>query len=344
MAQLALTKTQKIATLLVTLGTERSARILEYLEPDQIARITREIAGLGNVSPQTKRAVLTEFRALLTAQEQQTKGLLFGAGLLDKTLGIGKTTVMRKTRKPSVPTEQDYLTTIPPQQAADLIASEPVPIIARLLIVLPADTSAAILNYLPAELQTRVALQLASTPPPSADMRANLERAIRSKAERHVFSTPPQQQHEIPMDESPAQMETPDVSDSTVTQASPNDTDAAPPSSPSVKLSPAALPSHEFAFEDLNMLSMPKLQELVGQIGNRDLGLALRGTDIILRDRIIEALPFGRRVTLQARLKSRSAVSLRMIAESQERILLLAQSQLMQERSEEGFAREHLHV
>jgi len=299
-----LNTTQKIALLLVSLGPERSAQIMAHLDQEQIARIVREIASLGKVSNQTKRAVLREFRTLVAAEEERAQSVSFAEQVLDQTLGEEKARDVMRTITPTVaPSTPPYLSTLIPSRAAELIAGEPIHIIALLLATLPAEKVAAILECLPPAVQAPVALQLASVTSPSPELRRQLEQAICAKARRY-------QHAELASGQA--------VLTDVFRQEA-----AAPANEP--EAAPVAAPADveiEAAFSEL--LTVADLRALLEHLDARDLGLALRGVSDSLRAAALRALPFRRRMAIQAVLRSQQPVRVREIAAAQERVLAAA--------------------
>jgi hypothetical protein len=137
---------------------------------------------------------------------------------------------------------------------------------------------------------------------------------LRARAEREEILpvSPPEDEVMMP---SP-------VVDGSVTTLETAEPVAAEPLAPA----PEPGPPPSVAFAALTRLSDAALKELVSHVGNRDLLMALRGSDQALRERMLTALPFGRRVTVQTRLKSPQPLPLSAITAAQERIYRFAQT------------------
>ena len=54
----------KAAILLMSLETSAASHLLKQLGPEQIEEVTRELAGLGRVTPELRNAVIEEFYSL----------------------------------------------------------------------------------------------------------------------------------------------------------------------------------------------------------------------------------------------------------------------------------------
>ena len=82
---------EKAATLLITLGPEKSAKIFKHLKEEEIEQLTLEIANTSSVSPQTKEKVLSEFYEICLAQQYIAEGGIgYAKELLEKALGEEK--------------------------------------------------------------------------------------------------------------------------------------------------------------------------------------------------------------------------------------------------------------
>jgi flagellar motor switch protein FliG len=61
-----ISKYRRTAQFLVLIGSDKAAQILSRLDPEQIEAVSREIVSLRNISPEEGKAVLGEFRSLLS--------------------------------------------------------------------------------------------------------------------------------------------------------------------------------------------------------------------------------------------------------------------------------------
>lgn len=309
MAQQRLTNTQKIATLLVALGTERSAKILEHLEPEQMARIAREIAAMGSVPHQQKRAVLREFRALMQAEERRRMGFTFAERVLDQAVGEEKAQqILQTISMPTAPSGPPYLATVTPARAADLLAGEPPHIAAKLLLVLSFEQAALILEHLPADERGPVAQQLAHATPPSAEVQGHLERALRAKAARRN-----------------AEEHYDGAAALTELLAAPAPMPAPVAPQPMKAAAPVAAPTPDVSFDDLLTMELGEVQAVLRSVDNDTLCLALCGAEMLLRQRLLAAVPFTRRVIVQHRQKALKGTRLRDITAAQDAIARIAQ-------------------
>ncbi len=266
-----LTKTQKIATLLMSFDSEQSAEVLKYLDPEQVALITQEIAGVSALPHQVQRAVLREFRSRVQADASPDASPL------------------------ADPNGTPYLATLLPARAAELLVSEPPPIIARLLVHVPPAQSAAILECLPAATRGPIMQRLANTPPLTPELRVQLETALRAKALRQATEEGRQGREALTR----LQLETPDPAE----------------------------PAADFTFYDLPTLDPAILREVVTACSEMTLICALRGADAALAETLLAVFPFRHRVQLRHRLQCLGPVTLGEITRAQAQLMQLAQAQ-----------------
>lgn len=325
--QTSLNTMQKIALLLVSLGPDRAAQIMAHLDQEQITRIVREIALLGKVPNGTKRAVLREFRSLVAAEEERAQSVSFAEQVLDQALGEEKARDMLRKITPAAPSAPPYLARLTPSRAAELIGGEPVHIIALLLASLTLEKAAAILECLPAPAQAPVAMQLATTTPPTPELRRQLEQAVAAKARRYQYEELASGRAVLDSVFRGEADHTPEPSGNLAPASDPAPVAAAPAPAPiTADTAPAA---ESAALDDeINdeftalITGSTSLRTLFEHLDTHDLGLALRGVSESLHAACLRALSFRRRMAVQAVLRSSQPVQLREISAAQERILV----------------------
>src|ERR1051325_5857972 len=84
----ALNGIRKVAVLLVLLGEEAATAIYRHLSQTQVQRITREIAELGRIDPETAASILEEYHRLSLPQDYLPQGdPSYARSLLVKAFG-----------------------------------------------------------------------------------------------------------------------------------------------------------------------------------------------------------------------------------------------------------------
>jgi flagellar motor switch protein FliG len=186
MAQLqyeSLTKPQKAAVLIVSLGTEAAPKILKELNESEIERITLEIANLRDIHPSIEGKVLREASEIIMAQQYITQGGVdYARKLLEKALGKDKTNdILRKLESGIKATGFGLIKNIDPKQLINFIQNEHPQTIAVILTQLSTQTAAAILSELPAELQSEVVFRMATMEKISPDIIKELEGVLQNQ-------------------------------------------------------------------------------------------------------------------------------------------------------------------
>jgi len=156
---------RKAAMLLVLLGEEASAQLLQELSEDEVQMVSREVARLTTISTEEAESVLEEFYQLAMAREYVARGGIdYARKVLMTAFGpeTAKKLVDRLIKTMGNDTAAfDALQKADPQQLAKFIHSEHPQTIAFILSHLSASQAAALLISLPAQLRADVALRMA---------------------------------------------------------------------------------------------------------------------------------------------------------------------------------------
>jgi flagellar motor switch protein FliG len=162
----ALTGLRKAAMLLVTLGEETAADMLQHLSEEEVQRVTREVAKITAISMEQAESLLNEFHHLSTAGDYVARG---GVEYAKKVLmraftpETAKRLLDRLAKALGAEAASfDALQKADPQQLAKFIHNEHPQTIALILSHLPATQAAALLTSLPANLRSDVAQRMAS--------------------------------------------------------------------------------------------------------------------------------------------------------------------------------------
>jgi flagellar motor switch protein FliG len=182
----ALTGTQKIAVLLVSLSVDTSARVFQHFRPNEIEQISLEISNLGDIPRKIVNAVIEEFYGLMIGQESFTEGgFNYAQNILEKSFGIEKATEMlEKIKMLTTVRGFDILKKADSQQLANFLAKEHPQTIALLLSHLPSDQSASVISEFPEDLQSDVLIRIASIGKVSPAVVQQIEKVVDEIAER----------------------------------------------------------------------------------------------------------------------------------------------------------------
>ena len=302
---------EKAATLLITLGPEKSAKIFKHLKEEEIEQLTLEIANTSSVSPQTKEKVLSEFYEICLAQQYIAEGGIgYAKELLEKALGeekakdvIGKLTASLQVRP------FEFIRKTDPSQLLNFIQDEHPQTIALILSYLPASQASMVVSSLPPEKQADVARRIAQMDRTSPDVIKQVEKVLERKlsslvnqdytivggvdaivsilnsvdrgTERHIMET--------------LEVEEPELADE--------------------------IRKKMFVFEDILSLDDRAIQRVLRDVDNSDLALALKGATEEVQNVILNNLSKRLAVMIKEDMEYMGPVRMKDVEEAQQKIV-----------------------
>ena len=302
---------EKAATLLITLGPEKSAKIFKHLKEEEIEQLTLEIANTSSVSPQTKEKVLSEFYEICLAQQYIAEGGIgYAKELLEKALGeekakdvIGKLTASLQVRP------FEFIRKTDPSQLLNFIQDEHPQTIALILSYLPASQASLVVSSLPPEKQADVARRIAQMDRTSPDVIKEVERVLERKlaslvnqdytivggvdaiveilnyvdrgTEKHIMET--------------LEVEEPELADE--------------------------IRKKMFVFEDILSLDDRAIQRVLRDVDNADLALALKGATEEVQNVILNNLSKRLAVMIREDMDFMGPVRMKDVEEAQQKIV-----------------------
>lgn len=179
-----LTGTQKAAILFITLGPEAASGILKKLPESEIQKITYEIANISSVSSTQRESILNEFLEINKAREYIVEGGMdYARALLSKALGAQRANeILSRVSEAS----QQYrpfaiARKADANQLLNVLSYEHPQTIALILCYLQADKAAQVLAELPENVQSEVALRIATMSNTSPMVIKEIEKVLDSK-------------------------------------------------------------------------------------------------------------------------------------------------------------------
>ena len=302
---------EKAATLLITLGPEKSAKIFKHLKEEEIEQLTLEIANTSSVSPQTKEKVLSEFYEICLAQQYIAEGGIgYAKELLEKALGeekakdvIGKLTASLQVRP------FEFIRKTDPSQLLNFIQDEHPQTIALILSYLPASQASMVVSSYPPEKQADVARRIAQMDRTSPDVIKQVEKVLERKlsslvnqdytivggvdaivsilnsvdrgTEKHIMET--------------LEVEEPELADE--------------------------IRKKMFVFEDILSLDDRAIQRVLRDVDNSDLALALKGATEEVQNVILNNLSKRLAVMIKEDMEYMGPVRMKDVEEAQQKIV-----------------------
>jgi flagellar motor switch protein FliG len=161
-----LTGLHKAAMLLIVLGEQTSAELLQQLTEDEVQRVSKEVAKITSIGAEQAESVLHEFHHLTTAGDYVARGgMEYARKLLTRafTPEIAKRMLDRLSKALGTDAASfDALQKADPQQLAKFIHNEHPQTIALVLSHLNTSQAAALLMSLPGGLRADVARRMAN--------------------------------------------------------------------------------------------------------------------------------------------------------------------------------------
>ncbi|SPF55016.1 Flagellar motor switch protein FliG [Candidatus Sulfopaludibacter sp. SbA4] len=157
---------RKAAMLLIVLGEQASADIMQHLSEDDVQKVSREVARITSISGEQAETVLNEFHQISTAGGYVARGgIEYAKKMLMRAFSPEMAKRLLDRLAKALGTEAasfDAIQKADPQQLAKFIHNEHPQTIALVLSHLNPSQAAALLTSLPANLRSDVALRMAS--------------------------------------------------------------------------------------------------------------------------------------------------------------------------------------
>ncbi len=178
-----MTGRRKAAVLLVALGPEKAAAVLQHMDDVEVEQLSAEMAHLRQVPPETTQMVFDELVERVTASEQSSLGGTdFTREVLERRFGAQRAKEMldeltgKATHRPF-----EFLRSTPPEQVAQFLQEEAPQTIAIVVASLPTSIAARVLAELPKDIQAEIAMRIATMSETNPLVVRDLEAAIKEK-------------------------------------------------------------------------------------------------------------------------------------------------------------------
>ena len=270
---------RKAALLLVALGQDRAARVVQALGSDEVEQVMAEIANLGPVDEPLVNQVLKDFISQAHRQARAPQG---GADvareLLSRALGspAKAETIMARIGGTPVGAHFRALTALDSSVAASVLGREHPQTIALVLSKLSPERALALLRELPEAIRGDVAYRIATLKAPSPEA----VRAVEAGLERRIVSAAAGQRLRVDSDPLKPLLEILTRADADTERTILGRIDEVDPQLGS------DIRQRLFTIEDLVKLEDKALQLLLRQVDQKELALGLKGTSDHVRERV----------------------------------------------------------
>jgi flagellar motor switch protein FliG len=186
----------KAAIVMLLLGEDATSEVFRHLSEDEIERLAKEMAELGQVSAKMSESVLDEFHQTVLASEFATRGDIgYARRILEKTLGpeAARRILDRVMRSFQSTAGFKSLTAVDPEQLSKFILGEHPQTIALILAHLNSASAAHSSRCLPDELRADVLTRMASLDDISPDVVRRISTVIEQRLK--TLGGPSREQH-----------------------------------------------------------------------------------------------------------------------------------------------------
>ncbi|TSJ88298.1 flagellar motor switch protein FliG [Gilliamella apicola] len=311
-----LTEAQKAATILMILGEELAAKVMQFLNHKEVQKISSAMMGLPQLTQEQLKNILNECQTTLddcAVLNTDTNGYL--RKVLEKSIGSDKANrLLDELLDTDIEDTTDglkMLNFVDAARAVDLVKKEHPQIIATILVHLNRDLAAEILNLFDDQLRNDVMLRIATFGgvEPSAlevlstslstllhgqNIKLNNMGGIRTAAE--IINLMKSQQEEL-----------------VINALRDYDNELA-----------QKIIDEMFLFENLVDVDDRSIQRLLKEVDNETLIIAMKGATETLRDKLLANMSQRAASILREDLENRPPVRLSQVETEQKKILVIA--------------------
>jgi len=306
-----LTGRRKAAILLVTMGPEKAARVLKGLDDSEVEALTIEIANLGKVSNDERKAVLEEFQSLTKAREMiisggidYAKDMLIKAFGPEKAMQIIERLVSNLAVKPF-----EFMKTADVVQIVNFLQSEHPQTIALVLSFLDVRVASQVLGALPENLQLEVVKRISLLERASPDVVKEVEKLLEKK-----FAGVTTQTMSVVGGLDTAAEIMNNLDRSTERTLMERLTYESPELAEEIR-------KRMFVFEDILKLDDRSVQLVLREINTQDLAVALKGASEDLKEKIFNNMSKRAQQLLKDEIEFMGPVRVKDVEEAQQKII-----------------------
>lgn len=306
-----LTGIQKAAILMIALGPEKSAKVVQHLGDAEIEQLTLEMANVRKISTEQRDVVVDEFHQMCVANDYIAQGgIEYARDVLERALGESRAFEIITRLSSSLKMRPfDLVRRTDPKQLLSFIQGEHPQTIALIMTHLPVDKAATLLSSLPQERQADVTKRIALMGRTSPEVLKEIEKIL----ERKISSLAPT-----------------DYTSSGGIQSVVDILNRSDPGTLKVVMDALEVDDPElaeqvkrqmFVFEDIVMLDDRGIQLVLREVDVKDLALALKGSNPEVSQKIMANMSARASQNLREDMEFMGPVRLRDVEEAQQRIV-----------------------
>jgi flagellar motor switch protein FliG len=306
-----LTGRQKASVFMISLGPEKSAQVMKYLNEEEIERLTLEIASVRNIDNEQLESVTKEFTELYMASHYIAQGgIEYAQEVLEKALGNEKAIAIINHLSSNLQIKPfDFIRKTDPGQVLNFIQGEHAQTIALIMSYLDPEQAAIILSALPSERQTEVARRIAimdsTSPEIIREVENTLEKKITTLGTQDYTSAGGINSivdilNNVDRSTEKTILETLEVQDPVLSEE---------------------IKKLMFVFEDIIKMDDRSIQLVLREVESKDLALALKGAGEEVKDKVKKNMSKRAAEMLEEEIVFLGPVRLRDVEDAQQRIV-----------------------
>jgi len=300
---------------MVLLGDEASANLFRFMSEDEVQGVTREIALLGKIEPETADKVLEDYYKMTLARNFLARGGVdYAKKLLHKAFGGDTSKKLLDRVSMSLQGTMaglDYLQKADPQQISRFIQSEHPQTIALLLAHMEAEKAATLLILLPPELQADAITRMASLEQISPEIVGKISGVLAQKL---------QSMGELSRESRGGVRAVAELINRLDTKASSAILEKIEEGNPDLALNIRNL---MFVFDDILLIDDMGMREIIQRVDKRTLTVALKGTSEELRNQFFRNMSQRAVTMLKEDMEVLGPVRIREVEAAQQEIVMV---------------------
>ncbi len=302
---------QKAAILIIALGPELSAPVLQHLTEEELGLLTLEMVKVRKVSPEERDNVLQEFHQMCMAQDNLAQGgIEYAHDVLGRALGEQKAQELISRIAPALDTSFfDIVRRADPKQLFSFIQGEHAQTIALIMANLPADKAAVLIAGLTPERQADVVKRMVLMGQTSPGILKEIENVLERKLSSLSSSARASSGGILSVAEM-LNMADPGTAKSIMDLLESEDPELA-----------EEIKHMMFVFKDIVMIDDRGLQLLLREVDTKDLALGLKGTDSEVVAKILSNMSERAANMIREDMEFMGPVRLKDVEEAQQRIV-----------------------
>lgn len=307
-----MTTTQKVAALLIVLGPTTASEVLKNItDDDLLEQVTLDIASLNKVPTEILTGILEEFKAIFQASNYLSSGGMdYAKQLLEQAYGseqakkiLDRLVVLMNSNPFQFFNEAD------PGQLATSFQNENPQLIALIMAYLKPEHSAQVLNFLPSEVQSQVAMKIADMDTTNPEILSEIEKIVESKFSSVVVQD---------FSKAGGVGALADILNRTDRATERNVIELLEIQSPQLA---EAVRELMFVFEDIVNLEDRAIQRILREVDTKDLAMSLKGTKEDVKEKIFKNMSERAQAMLRDEMEYMGPVRSREVQENQTKIV-----------------------